>query len=129
MNADGAGVNPITHGGRDFEQPAWSPSGRLIAFTATYGQPGTAIEVAVANGSGMHPVSPPQWMSYNPVWTPDGQVAFLVDGATGTSIYVVNPDGTGLRKLPRSWPDVQSVIEFAWGSASLPRPAGPGSCN
>jgi hypothetical protein len=84
--------------------------------------------VAGADGSGMHPVSPPGWMSYNPVWTPDGRVAFLVDSAAGTSIYVVNPDGTGLRKLPRGWPGVQYLIEFAWGSARLPRPAGGGGC-
>jgi len=128
MNADGSGVTAITHGGRDFEQPAWSPSGRQIAFTATYGQPGTVIEVANADGSGMHLVSPPQWMSYNPVWTPDGHVAFLVDSAKGTSIYIVSPDGTSLRRLPGSWPGVQYQIEIAWGSSPLPRAPGPGGC-
>jgi len=128
MNADGSGVTAITHGGRDFEQPAWSPSGRQIAFTATYGQPGTVIEVANADGSGMHVVSPPQWMSYNPVWTPDGQVAFLVDSAKGTSIYIVSPDGTRLRRLPGNWPGVQYQIEIAWGSSPLPRAPGPGGC-
>jgi Tol biopolymer transport system component len=120
MNADGSGVRAITHGGRDFEQPAWSPDGRQIAFTATYGQPGTVIDVASADGSGMHRVSPPRWMSYDAVWTPHGQVAFLVDRPTGTSIYIVSPDGTGLRRLPRSWPDVQTLIQFAWGTGSLP---------
>jgi hypothetical protein len=128
MKSDGSGVSPITHGGRDFEQPAWSPSGQQIAFTATYGQPGTVIEVANADGSGMHRVSPPRWMSYDPVWTPDGKVAFLVDSAKGTSIYIVSPDGTGLRRLPGTWPNVQHLIQFAWGSGSLPKPVGPNGC-
>jgi len=66
-------------------------------------------------------------VSYSPVWTPDGKVAFLVDRASGTSTYVVNPGSKGLRKLPGSWPNVH-LIQFAWGSAQLPRPAGPAGC-
>ncbi|HEX9624575.1 MAG TPA: hypothetical protein VF979_09370, partial [Streptosporangiaceae bacterium] len=124
MNADGSTVTALTQRGRAFGQPTWSPSGRLIAFTATHGQHGMVIEVAAADGSGMRPVSLPRWTSYNPVWTPNGKVAFLVDRGTGTSIYTVNPDGTGLSKLPATWANIQQLIKLAWGSASLP----PAAC-
>jgi hypothetical protein len=72
----------------------------------------------------MHPVSPPLWSSYNPVWTPNGLLAFLVDDTAGmTSIDIVKPDGTGLRRVPAGLPGAQPMTQLAWGSASVPAAA------
>jgi dipeptidyl aminopeptidase/acylaminoacyl peptidase len=125
MNADGSGVAPLTHGGPGFRQPSWSPDGKSIAFVAFPDHstviPGSSavIEVANADGTGVHRVSPRSWTSYNPTWTPGGKIVFLVQKGTRTSGYIVNPGGTGMRKL---YPDLADLAwQIAWGSAPLPR--------
>ena len=38
-----------------------------------------------------------------PVWSPDGKrIAFINDGDGAPAVYVVNADGTGLRKVSKS---------------------------
>jgi Tol biopolymer transport system component len=126
MNANGSGVIPVTHGGRGFGQPSWSPTGRQIAFTArlskspVIGSP-MVIEVANANGTGLHAVSPASWASYDPVWTPEGKIVFLNQTSTRTDAYIVNPGGTGLRKLYPNLASAQDSAQIAWGSAALPQ--------
>jgi Tol biopolymer transport system component len=130
MNADGSGVAPLTHGGPGFGQPSWSPTGRQLAFVALAGHSDVigarmAIEVANAAGTGLHRVSPPSWAGYNPTWTPGGQIVFLVQKGIRTSAYIVNPDGTGLRRLYPSLANVQESVQIGWGSAPLPRASCP----
>jgi RNA polymerase sigma-70 factor (sigma-E family) len=81
MNADGSGVTAITHGGRDFEQPAWSPSGRLIAFTATYGQPNYIVN---ADDTGLREL-PGRWP----------KVQFLIQFAWGSAPLACPPGPAG----------------------------------
>ena len=123
MNADGSGVAALTHGGPGFGEPSWSPDAKSIAFVdkTVPLQGAGVIEVANADGTGIHRVSPPGWTSYSPTWTPGRKVAFLVQAASGTNAYIVNPDGTGLRRLYPSLVDGQESMQIAWGSAPLPR--------
>jgi hypothetical protein len=84
------------------------------------------VEVADADGMGVHRVSPPSWWSYSPTWTPGGKIVFLVNrGFQATrlgnlvraSAYIVNRDGSGLRLL---YPNLADAGEITWGSVPLP---------
>ena len=120
MNADGSGQRNLTHTPAAGEgDPAWSPDGQHIAFTRLAGPPGE-VEIVVMNadGSAKHAVTPtlahPGDRGPAAVWSPDGRrIAFWDDFA----IYVVNADGSGLRRLTRnaferpSWsPDGRKLI-------------------
>ena len=120
MNADGSGqrnLTPTPEAGAG--DPAWSPDGQHIAFTRLAGPPGEVrIVVMNADGSAKHAVTPtlahPGDRGPAAVWSPDGRrIAFWDDFA----IYVVNADGSGLRRLARnafegpSWsPDGRKLI-------------------
>jgi len=127
VNADGSGNASLTRDAPGFVQPSWSPDGISIAFvdeTIPLQQAGI-IEVARADGTGIHRVSPPGWTSYSPTWTPGGQIVFLRQIGSPTQIdagptnaYIVNRDGSGLRLL---YPDL-GASQIAWGPTALPRP-------
>lgn len=124
MNPDGSGVTPLTHGAPGFDQPSWSPNGKAIAFVADL-QGAGVIEVANANGTGRHRVSPPTWASYSPTWTPGGKIVFLRQTGAPTQYtaaparaYIVNRDGSGLRLL---YPHLGGAHQITWGPTPLPR--------
>jgi TolB protein len=121
VNADGSGNTPLTHGSPGFGQPSWSADGKSIAFVAKPGSAST-IEVAAADGKGVHRVSPRSWTSYSPTWTPSGKIVFLRQiGAPAqssdapTSAYITNRDGSGLRLLYPKF----DAIQIAWGPTAL----------
>jgi TolB protein len=78
--------------------PDWSPRGTKIAFASTRGievvrPDGGARRVVAAIGSGAHVG-----------WSPGGRtIAFdrLEPGATRSSLYEANPDGSGMRRLTK----------------------------
>jgi Tol biopolymer transport system component len=105
-------------GCRDRATPAWSPSGKQIAFSGGSGplRNGTPefneVYVMNADGTHAHPItsvtaSKPFAMDVqSPMWSPDGkQLVFEVwnlsnaDPPNRRALYVVNSDGSGLRQL------------------------------
>jgi Tol biopolymer transport system component len=121
MNADGSGQRKLTHTREAGEfGPAWSPDGQQIAFTRHAGTSGEVrIVVMNADGSAKHAVTPKLahtgdgWITVTAAWSPDGRrIAFDYHDA----IYVVNADGSGLRRLTQnatfdSWsPDGRKLI-------------------
>lgn len=97
----------LTSDGGQNVQPAWSPDGRFIAYHSYRG----GIWVIPARGGVSRQVAP---AGANPAWSPDGsRIAFQSDehadvtpsafGAqSGSTIAVVNVDGTNLREVTRA---------------------------
>jgi Tol biopolymer transport system component len=95
--------------------PAWSPDGQMIAFSGGDAQ----IYVVNADGTGLRLLTRISDNSHNlqsvegPAWSPDGRrIAFDVyketnnlDQPQWNQIYVINIDGSGLRRLRSVWQD------------------------
>jgi Tol biopolymer transport system component len=85
---------------QEYAEPAWSPDGSRIALV-TY--PGPAV--AKRNGTGLRRIGPSRLVAADPVWSPDGRwIAFvaLIDNVSDHDVYVIHPDGSGLRRLTRT---------------------------
>jgi TolB protein len=82
--------------------PAWSPDGSLIASSTC------KIVVSAPDGSGAHEITTPpaKQCDLHPSWSPDGSQIVFSRGQTDITadLYVVNADGTGLRRLTTTVP-------------------------
>jgi TolB protein len=109
MEPDGSGVIRLTDGVGTSTDPAYSPVGSLIAFASDRGRYPAKQGIYVMNaadGSRVRRVTslpPAASLDYAPRFSPDGtQLVFTrdVDEAAGdAALYVVNLDGSGLRKI------------------------------
>ena len=95
--ADGSGAVRIVAGG---SQPAPSPDGSLIAYTAA-GSGSVALMVVGWDGAGAREIVSLPDYPLMPSWSPDGsKIAFLTYGDDVNFIlWTVNVDGSGLTEL------------------------------
>ena len=102
IEADGSGSVRISDGEYGIDNPVWAPDGSRIAFVTQRGEyPDTVYEIRVidieSRSSGV--LTEGQY----PMWSPDGtRIAFTksTDPEYGrSSIFVIDSDGTGERKL------------------------------
>ena len=121
VDLDGKNLRRLTSSGAAYA-PTWSPDGRRIAYLGVVGATDTSdasyrLHVVNADGSGDHTLlaaSRATWapgghaLIWPPTWSPDGsRIAFsratrsrATDPPwTAFEIHVINPDGTGLRRL------------------------------
>lgn len=88
VNADGSGRHKVTDG----SDPTWSRDGRRIAF-----EDAGSIFVVNADGSGRRLVVAD---GDAPAWSPNGKaIAFTRKRAGNTDIFVISPNGGGLRRV------------------------------
>jgi Tol biopolymer transport system component len=127
-NVDGSGARQLFEGqfgmstlidGLPHPAPApfsWSPDGRHVAITSTIDEIGKLTLVAT-DGSGANTLD--LGMSASDVtWRPNGQLVFLGTDARGPAmtygLYVVNPDGTGMKPiLP------PNALAYGWQSPAI----------
>ncbi len=108
MDADGSGPRNLTQNPAKDVRPAWSPDGRRIAFVSRR-DGNSEIYVMNADGSGKRNLTRDRANDDYPTWSPDGRrIAFLRGPPQAASrdrygyhLYVVNADGSGLRRLTR----------------------------
>jgi Tol biopolymer transport system component len=112
MNADGSGQRNLSRSAAADWGPAWAPRGETVAFNSNRTESGVMqLLLEPATGSSARRIRS-IYVEY-PSWAPDGKrVAFMSPTPYGTEnyeIYVMNVDGSGLRRLtnspgPDGWP-------------------------
>jgi len=93
------GVTNVTNNGDAEDEPAYSPSGKQIAFARLTSGSG----IFVMNDDGTEVTRVTTGPDRAPRWSPDGKrIAFDSFRDGSHDIYVINVDGTGLTNLTRS---------------------------
>jgi Tol biopolymer transport system component len=109
MAEDGSAQRPLTQSAADDVQPDWSPDGTSVVFASCLKQ--CRIVAALADGSGFRFLTRAQ-DSAAPKWSPAGdRIAFLraANLEQGyAKLFVVRPDGSGLRRAQPAPPEVEA---------------------
>ena len=97
------GGTPRKFLGEGAEAPSWSPdSSRLVYFVNGGGDPLFVADGTGADARKLLADHPPGMHNHNPVWSPDGEWIYFVQGAdpTGTmDIWRIQPSGTSPERL------------------------------
>jgi Tol biopolymer transport system component len=105
VDSDGGGLVNVPVKGVDLFNPVWGPDGNTIAFMGFRGNPergnqrGGVYVVNLKRGRAT-PVATSAFpnLSY-PAWSPDGRKIAFQRNPPQPGLFVVNPDGSGLRRL------------------------------
>ncbi len=97
MNADGTGARRVTTSPMEDDHPSWSADGKKIVF----GREGALFVVPSAGGPAKR-VGKGFGNAADPAWSPDGKhiaYDYRRPGFNIREIWLMNADGTGIRKL------------------------------
>ena len=104
QRADGSDQHRLTDDPADDTYPSWSPDGTKIVFASRRGGSTFDLYVMNADGTDETQVTDLARDEWQPAWAPDGEkIAFTHEYTTEiqlfTSIFLINPDGSGLSEL------------------------------
>ena len=109
INADGSGQRKLSNVKGGACLPDWSPDGEKIAFTAYNKE--TSVSIMDKNGENVRSVAE----GYGARWSPDGKRLVFCRNPQGRntrgSIWMINVDGTGLKRIIE---DDSEVLEPTW---------------
>jgi TolB protein len=108
INPDGTGFRSLTPDDANNGFPSWSPDGRRIVFK----KDGHLAILTLATSVVTTLTEPGPQHDNFPQWSPKGDwIAFTSDrdGTEDFRLYLIRPDGTGLRKLTDSPGDAHSI--------------------
>lgn len=116
INADGSGRRQLTNvKGKGACLPDWSPDGEKIAFTAYGKEP--FVSIVGKNGENVIYMTE----GYGPRWSPDGKQLVFCRNPEGRkmkgSIWIINADGTGAKKIIEDDSDVLQPTWFPDGNS------------
>jgi Tol biopolymer transport system component len=120
VRLSGAGLEQITHGSRNADDPNFSPDGNRLVFTRI----GEGVFAVKPDGTGLRRLTGGADDRY-PVWSPNGTaIAFLHPYRNESRLYVMRADGRMQRRLrftpgpasrPSWTPDGRSLLVEADG--------------
>jgi Tol biopolymer transport system component len=99
IDLNNGAVSELFYSGFDvYPTPSWSPDGTKIAFDSDDGRSEMPRIFTISpDGSGLTVLSPSSYNLWKPSWSPDGlKLSVTIPAFTGSSIGVMNADGTGL---------------------------------
>jgi TolB protein len=108
MNADGTGFRSLVADESNNGFPSWSPDGSRIV----YKKDGHLVILTLATGASKDLTGPGPQRDNFPQWSPKGDLIMFTsdrDGDEDFRLYLIRPDGTGLRKLTDSPGDAHSI--------------------
>lgn len=100
MKADGSGQTRLTNTSRGYRNPSFSPDGRWLVYER---QSDTAFrtDIFISNADGTNEVLL-RADAVQPAWSPDGSKLVFGISWIGSSIGIINADGTGFQQLQPS---------------------------
>jgi Tol biopolymer transport system component len=96
MRRDGSGLRQVVSG----YGPRWSPDGKSLVYGSTNEASHGDLYVVGVDGNDQHVLVDSTTFQQPAAWSPDGRILFTRYADSGhASVYVVNGDGTGLRRV------------------------------
>jgi TolB protein len=108
INADGTGLRSLVADDANNGFPSWSPDGSRIV----YKKDNHLVILTLATGASKNLTEPGPQHDNFPQWSPKGDSIMFTsdrDGDEDFRLYLIRPDGTGLRKLTDSPGDAHSI--------------------